>query len=201
MMMAMRRSAITFAVLLLCPLIYGHAQDQDASTPPPPATPKKAPSEPTLPRGVILPLKTVKESFPAVTQQLDTGPDTVATPKPTISRLTVYASRDGVNKVTLTVDEYQYGSEASLAYEQAAQKTQLPDFEPIAIANVGQRVFGGTLKQGGETQILIVVLEDRIVVGAVLSGFDNTTDNISKLAELMRLQVADLHIRPSSRKR
>ena len=174
--------------------LNAYAQDEDA-TAPPARSKKSTKAEPLLPRTLIIPLKPVKDAFPEVIRQASTGPDSSALGTPRFTRAVVYASSDGAKQVTLTVDEYEYESQALLAYQQANQKTLAAEFEPIAISNVGQQVFAGAMKQGNETQIIVVTLNNRLLVGARLAGYDDTTDNISKLVELARLQESESHTR------
>jgi hypothetical protein len=193
--------ACLLAILVAILALNARAQDEEA-TPPRPSVKKSAKSEPLLPQTVMLPLKAVKEAFPDVTRQLSTGPDSGALDQPKLTRAVVYASHDGAKQVTLSVDQYEYESQAVLAYQQAEQKSQLAEFESIAISNIGQQVFAGAIKRGSETQIVITTLNGTLLVGVRLAGYEDTTDNISKLAELARLQEAESHTRVSvSRKR
>jgi hypothetical protein len=180
--------------------LNAYAQDEEPAAPP--ARSKKSAkaekAEPLLPRTLLLPLKPVKDAFPELTRQASTGPDSSALGTPRLTREVVYASSDGAKQLTLTVDEYEYESQALLAYQQANQKTLITEFEPIAISNVGQQVFAGAMKQGSETQIVVVTVNNRLLVGARLAGYDDTTDNISKLVELARLQESESHTRVSA---
>lgn len=188
--------AILFAILAL----NAHAQDNnnEDATPPPPSVKKSAKPGPLLSQSVILPLKAVREAFPEVIRQLSTGADSGAPDRPKLTRAVVYASRDGTKQVALSVDEYEYESQAVSAYQEAQQKSQLAEFESIAISNIGQQVFAGAIQQGGETQIVITTRNDTLLVGARLAGYEDTTDNIAKLAELARLQEAESHTRASA---
>ena len=201
----MRRSTVMLVMLLLCSLACAYAQNQDEpgnATPPSKApAPKPAASEYLLPRNVIVTVKTVRQFFPALDRLASTGADPSATAKTVATRTAVYASSNGAGRLTLSVDDYQYGSEASLAYEQASSKPQAPEFESIAIFNVGQQVFGGTMTQNGETQITITAQDDRLLVRLQLTGYEGTTENISKLADLARLQVSEAHARITGRRR
>lgn len=185
--------AILFAVFSLPTF----AQDEDA-TPPPVERAVKPKPEPSLPSSVVLPLKTVKEAFPEVTRQLSTGVDASALGNPKLTRQVIYGSPDGAKRVTLSVAEYEYESQAVLAYQLAEQKSQLPELEPIAISNIGQKVFAGLIKQGSETQIVITIRSDTLLVGARLAGYEDTTENIAKLADLTRLEEAESHTRGSA---
>jgi len=191
------RLACILAILLGTSCLNAQAQDQD-STDTPPGGRRSTKSEHLLPQSVIIPLKAVREAFPEVTRQVTTGPDSGALDNPRLTRVVVYASRDGAKQVALSVDEYEYESQAVLAYQQAEQKSQLPEFEPIAISNVGQQVFAGAIKREGGTQIIVVTLNDTLLVAVRLTGYEDTTDNISKLVELARLQESGTHTRGSA---
>lgn len=186
--------ACILAVLVGILALNAYAQDEDATTPPA-RSKKSTKAEPLLPRTVVIPLQPVKDAFPEVSRQVSTGPDSSARGTPKLTRAVVYASSDGAKQVTLTVDEYEYESQALLAYQQANQETLAAEFEPIAISNVGQQVFAGAMKQGGATQIVVVTLNSLLLVGARLAGYDDTTDNISRLVELTRLQESESHTR------
>src|SRR5579871_209288 len=188
----MRPRTLLFAVVALGLLAPASAQDQERTEP---DTGKSTKSELLLRRNVVVPIKDVEQSFPEITKQTDSGVDTASPAKPIATRMVVFASRDGAKKLTLTVDQYEYGSQAVLAYEEAARKSDLPEFETIAISNVGQQVFAGALKQGGEMQIVVTAVDDRLLVTAMLAGYVDTTENISKLADLARLQVSEARAR------
>jgi hypothetical protein len=193
----MRPRTLLFAVVALGLLASAYAQDQESSEP---DTGKSTRSEPLLRRNVVVSIKDIARLFPEIIKQTDSGADTGAPAQPLASRMVVFASRDGAKKLTLTVDQYKYGSQAVLAYEEAARKSDLPEFEPIAIANVGQKVFAGALKQGGETRILVAAVDDTILVAAILAGYEDTTENISKLADLARLEVSEARARVKGRR-
>ena len=193
MMMAMRRPALILAIAMLCPLALACAQDQEEPAAPPPVS-KKAASD-MLSHNVVVPLKVVRQFFPALTRQLEAGVDAAAFGKPSATRRVIYVSGDGAQRITISVDNYTYGSEALLAYQQAAQKTQLAEFESIAISGVGQQVFGGTMKQDSETQVTITASDDKILLTVTLAGYEATTDNIAKLADLARLEISEAHAR------
>ena len=194
----MRPRMVLFSLVALGLLASAYAQDQE---PDEPATgSKSAKSEPLLRRNVVVSIRDVEQSFPEISKQTDSGADASAAAKPIATRMVVFSSRDGAKKLTLSVDEYEYGSQAVRAYEEAARKGELPEFEPIAISNVGQQVFAGALKQGGETQIVVTAVDDTLLVAAMLAGYEDTTENISKLADLTRMEVAEAHTRVKARR-
>lgn len=177
------------AVLILAVSLHAYAQDQssDASTP----------SEPTLRSNSLVTLRVVKQWFPAVTR-VSSGPSANAIGRPIATRTAIYSTRDDSKKVTLSVDEYQSAAEALVAYQGAVKQSQVvPEFLPIAISNVGQNVFAGTVTRGTDTQISIGALDGSLMVSAALSGYDATTDNIANLAELARKEIAEerAHVR------
>ncbi len=105
--------------------------------------------------------------------------------------MVIYGTKDGSKKITLSVDAYDNPGDASSAYQQAVQKTQLAEFNPIAVSHVGDKVFGGIVTQGAETHIGLGVLQGALIVAATLAGYDATTENIGNLTELARREVSE----------
>ncbi len=197
-----------FAVVLVAALTTGaYAQDEPAtdSTAGGTSSPKSAKntssaSEPTLRRDMLVPLATVKEFFPEVSRE-SFEVDSAALDTPTGTRIANYASKDGSKKVILSVDQYRNPGEAQSAYQEANQKSQTAESNPIAISNIGQQVFAYTMSQGTDTRAIIISLDGILIVRATLSGYDATTDNIAKLADLTRKEVDQAHAHVSARRR
>ena len=183
-----RRSQVAWiAVVLLAGLtLVARAQDESSNAP------AGNPSDSLLSHNVVVPLKVVKEFFPTLARQ-HSDVNSAAVGKPMATRMEIYSSRDGLQNVTLTVDQYKAGSEALVAYQEALQKSQSPEFNPISISNIGQQVFAGTVTRGSETRTTVTSLDGALIVGATLTGFDASTDNIGKLGELARREVAEAH--------
>ena len=79
--------------------------------------------------------------------------------------------------------------DATRAYQEALEKSLIPGFEPIAIPNIGQKAFAGSVTIGGETHIGLGALDGTLIVGATLAGFDVTPDNITNLVGLARAEA------------
>jgi hypothetical protein len=145
----------------------------------------------TLPRKVVVALSVVNRFFPEITRQTSTGRNPTATNNPKATRIVIYATGDGSKKVTITVDQYGSSNDASSAYQQAVQQSQsVPGFEPVAVSNLGQQAFAGTVTMGAETHVGLGVLDGRLIVGATLAGYDATPDNTAKLVALARTEAA-----------
>ena len=144
----------------------------------------------TLPRDVIVPLTEVARHFPDITREISTGRNLTATGDPKATLMVVYAVDAGSKKVTITVDQYRSAGDASSAYRQAVQKSQsVPGFKLVPIANIGQQTFAGTVTIDAETHIGLGLLDDKLIVGATLAGYEATPDNTSKLVALARMQA------------
>jgi len=154
-----------------------------------------------LPRNMFVSLKVVREFFPEPIRQQNAAESSAPLGKALAARTIVYANKDGSRRVLLAVSLYANPSESTLAYQEALRKTQLPEFNPIAVSNVGQQVFG-IMTQGTETQVSIYSLDDMLMVTGTLAGYDATTEDISKLVDLTRKEVTEAraHV-PARRKR
>ena len=149
-------------------------------------------SDITLARKVVVPLRVVNRLFPEITRQTRTGRNPTATNNPKATRIVViYATGDGSKKVTITLDQYASSNDASSAYEQAVQKSQsVPGFAPVAVSDLGQRAFAGTVTMDAETHVGLGLLDGRLIVGVTLAGYDATRDNTAKLVALARTEAA-----------
>jgi len=154
------------------------------------AFPSSATPGPTLPRNVIVTLTAVSRLFPEIIRETSTGRNLTATGDPKATRMVIYAIDAGSKKVTITIDQYRSPRDASSAYQQAVQKSQsVPGFKLIPVANLGQQTFAGTVTTVAETHIGLGVLDNKLIVGATLAGYDATPDNTAKLVALARMQV------------
>ena len=154
------------------------------------AFPSSATPGPTLPRNVIVTLTAVSRLFPEIIRETSTGRNLTATGDPKATRMVIYAIDAGSKKVTITIDQYRSPRDASSAYQQAVQKSQsVPGFKLIPVANLGQQTFAGTVTTVAETHIGLGVLDNKLIVGATLAGYDATPDNTAKLGALARMQV------------
>lgn len=102
----------------------------------------------------------------------------------------IYANGHNSKKVTITVDQYEYATDASSAYEQAVEKSKIPGFKPISVSNVGQKAFAGTVTKGAETHVGLGALVGKLIVGVTLAGYDATPDNVAKLVALTHKKEA-----------
>ena len=144
----------------------------------------------TLPREVIVPLTDVVRHFPDITRETSTGENLTATGDPTATLMVVYAIDAGPKKVTITVDQYRSPRDASAAYRQAVQKSQsVPGFKLVPVANIGQQTFAGSVTIDAETHIGLGLLNEKLIVGATLAGYDATPDNTARLVALARMQA------------
>ncbi|HUI84608.1 MAG TPA: hypothetical protein VL240_10310 [Candidatus Binatia bacterium] len=178
--------------------LNAYAQDQ---APTEPGDSTSSTSDSGLPRNVFVPPKVVKEFFPDITGHYSTDADSNAVGKPTATEMATYGTRDGSRRVILSVDDYASPGDALSAYQVAVQKSQVPEFNPIALANVGQQVLAGIVTRGSETRVVIRVLDGSLIVGATLAGYEATTDNIAKLTELARQEVSQARSHVRSRRR
>ncbi len=141
-----------------------------------------------LPQKVIVPLNVVNQLFPEINQEASTGINLTAVGNPRATRSTIYTSSDGSKKVTLTADQYESLSDASSAYQQAVQKSKLPEFIPLAIPNLGQQSFAGTVTKNAETHIGLGLLDGRLIVAVTLAGYEASPSNIANLVTLARIE-------------
>jgi|SRR5271165_1886833 len=192
------------AALVLALSLTAYAQDEPATEPRPggktTTTPTSNTSESELRRDMFVSLAVVKDFFPEVTRSTFEA-DATAFGKPVGTRIANYTTNDGSKKISLSVDQYQNPAEALFAYQDTAQKNELAEVNPIAISNVGQQVFANTLAQGKDKRIAITSLDGTLMVTAMLAGYDTTTDNIARLADLARKEVEQAHAHVSARRK
>ena len=143
-----------------------------------------------LPRDVIIPLSTVQEVLPEMTQETATGPNETVVGNPTANRAVTYASADGSQRVVISVDQYKSSEEASSAYREASQKSQeVPGVTSSeTVSDLGEGAFIGVLTQGDETHVGGGALYGDLIVTATLQGYDGTEENKAKVIELLRKQ-------------
>ena len=63
----------------------------------------------------------------------------------------------------------------------------VPGFNPVPVPTLGQRAFAGSVTRGAETRVGLGVLDDELIVGATLAGYDATSDNTVKLVGMARM--------------
>src|SRR5215210_5022329 len=144
----------------------------------------------TLPRDVIVPITAVVRHFPDIAQETSTGQNLTATGDPKATLMVVYTIDAGPKKVTITVDQYRSPRDALSAYRQAVQKSKsVPGFKLVPVENIGQQTFAGTVTIDAETHIGLGLLDDKLIVGATLAGYDATPVNTAKLVALARIQA------------
>lgn len=144
-----------------------------------------------LPGNFILPLNAVSQLFPQAIRPARSGPNEVAVGNPIATREVIYADQDASMLVTISVDQYGSTNDAASAYQLALHKSsEVPGFIPIAIPVVGQKAFAGTVTMGGETHVGLGALDSTLIVGATLAGFSATTDNVTALVALARVEDA-----------
>jgi len=148
---------------------------------------KRSASDSLLRRDAVVSMRIVNRFFPEVTREASTGQNLTAVGKPKATRSVIYTNTDSSKKVTITVDQYVSSSDASLAYQEAVQKSKtVPGFKPVSAPNLGQNAFIGTVTQGEETHIGLGALDGMLIVGATLVGYDPAPANIAKLVSLTR---------------
>jgi hypothetical protein len=158
---------------------------------PSPANSTTSVFESLVPGNVIIPIEVVSRLFPEITREANTGQNLTAVGKPKATRSVIYANSDSSKKVTITVDEYASASDASLAYEEAVQKSKIvPGFKPISAPNLGEHGFIGTVTQGEETHIGLGALNGTLIVGVTLAGYEPASDNTAKLISLAQKEEA-----------
>jgi hypothetical protein len=148
-------------------------------------------SESVLVRDTIVPLTVVNRFFPEVIQEASKGQNPTAVGRTTATRSVIYTNSDGSKKVTISVDQYASLNDASLAYQEAVQKSKtVPGFKPVSAPGLGDNAFIGTVTQGKETHIGLGALRGTLIVGATLAGYDPTDGNIARLLSLTREEEA-----------
>lgn len=152
-----------------------------------PASSITAASVPLLPRDVVVPISVVNRLFPELRREAITGQNLTAVGKPRATRSVIYTNSDNSKKLTITVDQYANSSDTLSAYQEAVQRSKVvPGFKPISAPNLRQNAFIGSVTQGKETHIGLGALNDTLIVGATLVGYDPTPRNTAKLISLSR---------------
>jgi hypothetical protein len=154
--------------------------------------PTTAPTAPgLLPRNVVVPLKIVARYFPEITVVVRSGNNETATGNPRATRSVAFADAAGTKKVTISVDSFGAASDASSAYRIAvATSRAVTGFKPLAVPDLGDKTFAGTVTQGSETHVGLGVLVGNLTVGATLAGFEASSANVGSLVSLARAEVA-----------
>jgi hypothetical protein len=143
-----------------------------------------------LPRDVIIPLSTVQEVLPEMTQETATGPNQTVVGNPTANRAVTYATADGSQRVVISVDQYKNSEEASSSYQEASQKSkEVPGVSGSeTVSDPGDGAFIGVVTQGDETHVGGGALYGDLIVTATLQGYDGTEENKAKVIELLHEQ-------------
>lgn len=142
-----------------------------------------------LPRGVIVSVSAVQTYFPQVTREEHSGSNATAVGAPTATRSVIFANGDASKKVTLSVDRYASGRDASAAYRSAIAKSRIPGSAPITVPVLGQATFAGRVTRGSETHVGMGILDGNLIVGATLAGYSANDANLHKLWALARLEA------------
>ena len=125
----------------------------------------------SLPRNTVVPTSVVTQYFPDVTKEASTGPNETSVGKPIASRSVVFASADGEQKVTLSVDQYASATDAAAAYQTAVQGSKAaPGFKPVVSPNLGQEAFAGTSRVGAEMHFGLGARDGRLIMSATHAG-------------------------------
>ena len=143
-----------------------------------------------LSRNFVVPLSVVDEFYPQIAQEASTGQNMTAVGSPKATRSVIYANDDNSKKVTITVDQYESATDASSAYQQAVEKSKIPEFKPVSVSNVGQKAFAGTVTMGAETHVGLGALVGKLIMGVTLAGYDATPENVAKLFALANKEDA-----------
>ncbi len=144
-----------------------------------------------LPRDIVIPLNEVQTFFPDVTQESTTGWNATASGSPTATRSVAYTSGDGSKKVTISADAYATPADASAGYQQAVELSRaVPDVKAVPVPSLGEQAFAGSVTQNGQTHVGLGVLDGTMVVGATIAGYEATPENIARLTDLARAEVA-----------
>ena len=179
------RSGMVSVGLVAVMLVAGFASIAVAETGTTAATGK------LLSRRFVVPLSLVRQYFPRVTQQKETGKNSTSSGKPVASRQVIYANLRASKRVTLSVDRYTSVKTASTAFQEAARKTRkVKGFSALRAPKIGERSSAGTVTQGDETHVGIAALQGSMIIQATIAGFDATRANIAKIVGLTRREVA-----------
>lgn len=154
-----------------------------------------------LPRNTVVSVSVVSQYFPDVTEEAGTGPNETSVGRPVASRSAVFASADGKNKATLSIDQYVSASDAAVAYQTAVQGSKAaPGFTPAASPRLGQEAFAGTSRVGAEMHFGLGVRDGRLIMSATSAGaIPVTPDNSINLVALggVELTTAKQALGPS----
>jgi hypothetical protein len=145
----------------------------------------------TLPRNAVLTLSEVKQVLPEMSQETATGEDETALGTPRDTRSVTYATDDGARRVVISVAQYPSAQDASSAYRVAVQGSlAAPGGAGEAVSNLGEQAFMGVSAQGDETHVGAGALYGDLIVNVTLQGYDGTTENRARVAELIRMEAA-----------
>ena len=149
--------------------------------------PQDAPTTALLPRNAVVSLNLVERYFPEITSVVRSGDDETATGDPLATRSVTFANAAGTKKVTISADRFGGPGDASFAYRDAVAKSKaVTGFKLLAVPNLGEKTFAGTVTQGSETHVGLGVLVGRLTVGVTLAGFDAGSANVGRLVSVAR---------------
>jgi hypothetical protein len=180
-----RLAVLWIAAVVALPLpAFGNGNDDSEAT-------SQVASGATLPRNVVLTLSEVQQVLPEMSQETATGEDETALGTPRGTRGVTYATADGTRRVVISVAQYQTGQDASAVYGAAVQGSlAAPGGAGEAVANLGEQAFLGVSSQGDETHVGGGALYGDLIVNVTLQGYDGTTENRGRVAELIRMEAA-----------
>jgi hypothetical protein len=185
--MSMPRLAVLLIAALVALSLPACGNGNDNSEP----TSETSSGSTLLPRNVVLTLSEVKEVLPEMSQETATGEDETALGNPTGTRSVTYATDDGSQRLVISVAQYQSSEEASSVYQEAVQGSlEAPGGAGESVSGLGEEAFIGTSAQGDETHVGGGALYGELIVNVTLQGYDGTTENKAKVAELIRMQAA-----------
>jgi hypothetical protein len=143
-----------------------------------------------LPRAAIVDLEVVKQHFPDITKEAETGPNATMIGTPNATRAVVFMSDDGSKKVTLSVDRYVNPQDAASAFQQAVKGSEAaPGFKLAAAPRLGQQAFAGTSQVGAEMHFGLGARDGSLIVAATFAGLPVTTANSNQLIALAGLEL------------
>ena len=125
-----------------------------------------------------------------MTQETAAGEDESALGNPTGTRSVTYATDDNLQRVVISVAQYQSSDDASSAYQKAVQGSkEAPGGEGETVSDLGEEAFIGVSAQGNETHVGGGALYGDLIVIATLQGYDGTDENKAKVTELLGKQI------------
>jgi hypothetical protein len=145
----------------------------------------------SLPRSSIISLSAVRQQFPDVTRQESTGPNSTSSGNPGATRQVIYSNGDSSKKVTVSVDQYPSAEAASSAFQEAVDKSQkVSGFTALPVPDIGQKASAGIVTQGTESHVGVGSVSGTLIIQATIAGYETSPQNISKIQDVARSEVA-----------